>query len=197
MATEIDACKIVPKDQKAYDHGLTIGHRVAGDGDVSGGWTALAQYTQKLFEQLPAGTSFAGKQKIWADQQNDVVAGMSCADPKDFKYVVGDTPGDKPQLWQHADIQNQANSVLDMFDRFNVHPRHDHSAEPAQNLDTIISQANAHLHNRIEPLGLEAMKAFAADFNERRATMLNIKDASLKAEVIDNGRRVVIRKEVN
>lgn len=197
MAGEIDACRVIPHHPKAYDRGIEMGKQAASEGKTGDAWQALAQYTQGLFEKIPTDMPFDKKQKLWREQQTDVLAGMACGDPRDFKYVtVGGRPGD-PRIWHQADMQNQATALLDTFDRFNANPHKKHSAEPATDLDTVIGQANAQLHNRIEPLGSEAVKAFAAEFNQRRASMLNIKDTSLKAEVLDDGRRILIRKEVN
>jgi hypothetical protein len=196
MAGEIDACKIVPAYPEAFEAGRQIGQRSAADGNVGRAWTALSQYTQDLFDRLPQ-LPQQEKRKLWAAEQRDAVAGMACGDPKHFPYTAEEGEAKDAKIGQRPNVESQVNGIFNLLDRFNREPERDHSREPDIDLDGAISLANAQIHNKVEPLGLDARRAFVIDFNERRTRALDIPDVSLRAELIDGDRRVVIRREVN
>jgi hypothetical protein len=193
MATEIDACKVVPGNQAAYDAGKRIGEHAATTGNPGDGWTALSQYTQTLFTTLPKDVSQQERQRIWAAGQKDAIAGMACADPKDF-HLVAPTEGSAPrdtQLRQHPEVDSAVNGAFGLLARYNKDQTPIPNALP---LDQTIAQVNAFIHNKVEPMGPEALQAFVTDFNARSAGRLDIPNTKITAQLTDDGRRAVIQQ---
>jgi hypothetical protein len=192
MATEIDACKVVPGNQAAYDAGKRIGEHAATTGNPGDGWTALSQYTQTLFTTLPKDASQQERQRIWAAGQKDAIAGMACTDPKDF-HLVAPTEGSAPrdtQLRQHPEVDSAVNGAFGLLARYNKDQTPIPNALP---LDQTIAQVNAFIHNKVEPMGPEALQAFVTDFNARSAGRLDIPNTKITAQLTDDGRRAVIQ----
>jgi len=199
MVGEIDACKVIPGDRSAYDEGRKIGEHALATGNVSGVYAELSQYTQKLFTALPKDVSAQERQRLWKAGQRDAMAGIACADPRDFQLTEVTSPGGvvDTKLTQKPDVATPVNAALGMLDRYNRDPKPDHAPLPGTTLDGTIQQVNAFIHNRVEPLGPGALKAFVEDFNKRRGGALDIQDVDLKAELVDDGKRAIIRKEVH
>src|SRR5262245_49704313 len=125
MVGEIDACKVVPGNQTAYDEGKKIGKHALDSGNVQEALTDLSRYTQTLFASLPKNLTGPEKQQQLKAAQQDLLAGVACADPRDFQLETVNKPGGvtETRLVKKPDVSTPVNSIFDMFDRFNKHPR--------------------------------------------------------------------------
>ena len=188
---EFDACNAKTFSLDAFNKGHGIGEQSKLDGNTGAAMQALLKLNQELLQSdlvLPPGQ----RQIAWAAQARDAMNGLACADPVHFKDSLRPLESDprlappSPERLKVADVSSSVNGVASIL-----------QGNPANDapLDYRLAQANAFIHNRVEPLGEDSRKAFVQDFNKRESSKSFAPDGTgVVASLSPDGKQILLRK---
>jgi hypothetical protein len=188
---EFDACNAKTFSLDAFNKGHAIGERSKLDGNTGAAMQALLKLNQELFQKdlaLPINE----RQAAWAAQSRDAMNGIACADPVHFKDSLRPLETDprvappSPERLKAGDIASSVDGVASMLQGFAVNDTP---------FDYRLAQANAFVHNRVEPLGEPSRKAFVEDFNKREGSKtFGPNGARVAASLSPDGKQIVLKK---